>query len=344
MKIHAYLLCFNEEQIIAQTIEFYQQFCSRIFVMDNESTDRSVQVAKSYDNVDVVSWHSNGIFDRRLAAQMRSQTYRSYSRRGGEHTVEVADWIIVSDMDELVYHPDLPGVLAAYQEAGVTVPQTTGFEMVGPNELSTDLPLLDQYKKGYRSPSMDKRLIFDAKFDMCYSHGCHPRGPGFELMKQRYGYKSSNEHPIAVLHYKHIGSRYYATALKNFQRAEPGSVFRSKDGQYHGVGCHYFKIVEQRIKTSPLLDYAQHVFANDRPDEVLFERFPASSGEAGFGSQQSVLLPDQDIEFLRDLASSLESDSLETALRLMEIAFAACPSGPRIRDKVFEYRQALKAH
>lgn len=344
MKIHAYLLCFNEEQIIARTIGFYSRFCSRIFVMDNESTDRSAAIARSYPHVEVITWKSNGIFDRRLAAKMRSQAYRSYSRADGKHCREAADWIIVSDMDELVYHPDLPEVLKRYRSQGVTVPHTTGFEMVGPQDLRTDIPLIDQYKKGYRSASMDKRLVFDARFDMTYSHGCHPRGPGFELMKQSHGYKSSNEFPIAVLHYKHIGSRYYATALKNFQRAEPGSVFRSKDGRYHGVGCHYFEIVEKRIKTSPLLDCAQHVFAADRPGEVLFERFPGSCGDAGFGAQQPTRLPAKDIEYLRDLAIRLESDNLPAALRLMEIAHAACPSGHRIRDKVFEYRRALKAH
>lgn len=344
MNIHAYLLCFNEEPIIAQTIEFYRQFCSRIFVMDNESTDRSAAIARSYPNVEVITWSSDGIFDRRLAARMRSQTYRTYSRAGHKQCREPADWIIVSDMDELVYHPNLPEVLRDYRARGVTVPHTTGFEMVGPDDLRTDTPLIGQFKKGYRSPSMDKRLVFDARFDMSYSHGCHPRGPGFELMKQSYGYKSSNEHPIAVLHYKHIGSRYYATALKNFQRAEPGSVTRSKDGRYHGVGCHYFEIVEKRIKASPLLNDAQHVFAADRPGEVLFEHFPASCGDAGFGAHRPTLLPDTEIEYLRDLAIRLEQKDLPTSLRLMEIAHAACPSGHRIRDKVFEYRLALKTH
>ena len=39
-KVHVYLLCYNEEDIIAKIIEYYSTFCSKIFILDNYSTDK----------------------------------------------------------------------------------------------------------------------------------------------------------------------------------------------------------------------------------------------------------------------------------------------------------------
>jgi hypothetical protein len=49
----------------------------------------------------------------------------------------------------------------------------------------------------------------------------------------------------------------------------------------------------------------------------------------------------RDIDFLRDEAIRIENVDLEKALRLMELAHRARPSGPFIKDKVMEYRARL---
>ncbi len=343
MKVHAYLLCFNEEQIIRHTIEHYREFCSRIFVMDNMSTDASVDIARSYDEVEIIPWDSRGLFDELLLTRMRSQTYRQYSRKGGAHTTEVADWIISCDMDELVYHPEIAEVLGDYSEMGVTVPQITGFNVVGDRDVQPAVPLIEQYPLGVRSPDFDKRVLFDADFDMSYSPGSHPRGAGFEHMKATYGYRTSNKHQIALLHYKHVGGRLYQTAERILARMPEGSVTRTAQGEYRGLGAHYRKLVEEGHRVSPFLEKATDLFGPG--GSVRFSAFPATTGENGAlppgASRGEVSLPERDVDFLRDTAIGLEDTDLEAALRLMLIAQAARPSGPFIGKKVEEYRRRL---
>ncbi|XAW89833.1 hypothetical protein ABDK09_09560 [Vibrio sp. CDRSL-10 TSBA] len=50
----------------------------------------------------------------------------------------------------------------------------------------------------------------------------------------------------------------------------------------------------------------------------------------------------KDVDWLRDEAVKLEKINLPEALRLMELAHLARPSGPFIRQKVEEYRASLK--
>ncbi|WP_175404477.1 glycosyltransferase family 2 protein [Endozoicomonas atrinae] len=60
MKIHAYLICFNEEKIIKSVLDYYSSICSKIFLFDNGSTDDSVKIACQYDNVRVINFDTGG--------------------------------------------------------------------------------------------------------------------------------------------------------------------------------------------------------------------------------------------------------------------------------------------
>lgn len=195
MIIHAYLLCYNEEKIIKNTLDYYSKFCSKIFVLDNMSTDKSCEIASQYENVIIIKWQNNGFIDESLYVTLKTQTYKNYSRKGGEFTSEVADWIISCDMDEILYHPNLIWAIKEYDKLDVTVPCITGFNVLGDNELDPERDIIQQYSKAIRAKPFDKRILFRCDFDMTYSFGCHPKGNGFEHMKQTYLYKSSDEFP-----------------------------------------------------------------------------------------------------------------------------------------------------
>jgi glycosyltransferase involved in cell wall biosynthesis len=215
MKIHVYLLCYNEEKIISNIIDYYKQFASKIFILDNHSTDRSVEIANNYECVSIIPWkNESDKIDEAKYVQLKTQLYKNYSRKDGKFTEEVADWIISCDMDEVLYHPNIKDLLEGYTRDGVSVPKVTGFDMVGDNELDANLPIVDQYRLAERNKNFDKRIVFKASFDMAYSYGCHPKGDGFEYMKSSYGYVTSKESELALLHYKKIGSRYLEAAKK----------------------------------------------------------------------------------------------------------------------------------
>lgn len=244
MKIHVYLLCFNEAYIIESVIDYYAKFCSKIFILDNKSTDNSVALAKKNSKVLIHSWSSDGIVDDEKHIKIKSEIYKSHSRLGGPNTTEVADWVIVADMDEILFHPRLTEVLSKHKEDSITVPKVIGYDMYGKNELNSNISLIKQYKFGVRSEVFDKRIIFNPDFDMTYSLGAHPRGNGFEKMKNNENYCSSDEMPLFLLHYKLIGSRWFREANEMLPRIPEGQVWKDDKGIYQGVAKHYFKIVD----------------------------------------------------------------------------------------------------
>lgn len=248
MKIHVYLLCYNEEYIIEQVIRYYSTFCSKIFIMDNYSTDNSVKIANKYKNVKIIYWNSNEKFNDYLHVKIKTETYKKYSRKDGKYTEEVADWVICCDMDEILYAPNLEKSLKECLSLGITVPQTMGFEMIGKEEVNVNSLLTEQYRHGFRNPRFDKRIIFSTEIDMAYNIGCHPEGVGFEYMKRMFGYKSSNEVLLYVLHYKDIGSRLLESAEKNIKRLPKGQV-KVQNGKYSGVAYHYQAIVDGVLKS-----------------------------------------------------------------------------------------------
>lgn len=339
VKIHTYLLCFNEEKIIDKVIEYYLGFSSKIFIFDNLSTDNSVEIAKEYPNVHVIPFDTNGKKNNAKHVQIKSQEYKKYSRKGGEYTEEVADWVICADMDELVYHPNLIDILKEYKAAGVTVPCLTGFNMIGVQDIDSNKPLITQYKNGIRHAVFDKRAIFNPDFDMSYSKGCHSEGAGFELMKETYGYKSSNKHPIALLHYKHIGSILYESAVKNYNRFNPEDIKKNSSGDYVGPGAHYKAFMEMGPGASPLLDRASPVLSEDM--KVKFSDFPPSVGENSTKNSTVKSFDNSDVDMMRDAAIALEKHNLKLSYKLMKKANLLRPSGPIIRAKLEEYKRKL---
>ena len=333
MKIHVYLLCYNEEKIISNIIDYYKQFASKIFILDNYSTDSSVDIAKQYKDVKIIPWASeSGKIDESKYVQLKSELYKSYSRKGGAYTEEIADWVIACDMDEILYHPDIKLALSYYKEKNITVPWVTGFDMVGDNELAFDKSIIEQYKYADRNKAFDKRVVFDTNFDMSYSYGCHPRGPGFENMKKTYRYKFSNDYPLALLHYKKIGRREFLTAEKNADKLNLENIKKAPDGSYSGLGSHYLNILNNKGVDSNISKNSQLIFSESK--EILFSNFPPCTGEKGdyINPARGLFLTEDDFEvIIKSLNSNDYPVNLKTTLR--SIVKQLRPQHPVLKDK-----------
>ncbi|MCK5537010.1 MAG: glycosyltransferase family 2 protein [Bacteroidales bacterium] len=323
MNIHAYILCYNEEIIIKSVLNYYTNLCSKVFLIDNESTDNSVEIAKQYKNIEIISFTSDGLDDS-LHVKLKTSLYKQYSRNCSNKV----DWCICCDMDEILYHHDLLNILEKYQSMGIMVPITTGFDMVSEEEIDPSISIIKQYSKGMRRPTFDKRIVFNPEFDMAYSHGCHPYGPGFEYMKKTYSYVSSNEFPIALLHYKHIGSRLLNTAKKNLYRFNQENIKGSVKTGFTGPGSQYKLQVDRDHKVSPLLKKASTVLENNM---VLFEKFePATSDKSINEFSITDKLNNNDIGIIRDSAFALDAYNQKLALKLMTVASKLRKNGPNI--------------
>jgi hypothetical protein len=197
MKIHAYIIAWNEERILPFTLDHYSQFCEKIYVYDNMSTDGSDEIYKKYDKVVVKKWqtpdkkYNQAIVDH----EIKSNIYKQSRKQN-------VDWVIVCDCDEFLYHENLLEKLKQYKEQGITMPKIDGHDMFSENFPEYDGGLLtDKVKIGSKTYDvMCKNIIFNPVLDVLYSYGSHSVNAPKAIF--------SNESEIKLLHYKFLGKEY----------------------------------------------------------------------------------------------------------------------------------------
>ncbi len=222
MIIHAHILAFNEEKILPFTLDYYSNFCEQIFIYDNMSTDSSDEIYARYPKVKVIKWDSKGEINEMNYINIKSNAYKQFSRD--------ADWVIVCDCDEFLYHPRLIEKLQFYKENGITVPRINGHDMVSEKFPEYDgNPITDKIKTGSEVyPPFCKNIIFNPKLDVQYGIGGH----SFQCQNATY----SNSSELKLLHYKFLSVEYVENIYK--ARAERLSEFNKQNK----FGEHYFNV------------------------------------------------------------------------------------------------------
>jgi len=174
MQIHLYLLCFNEEIMLPKTVEHYKRYIPncKITIYDNESTDNSVNIARSL-GCSIVSWNSNNEINDIMYRDIKNKCWK-----------DVHDgWIIVADMDEwlCVSEQDL---IEEYNQ-GTTILTVKGFNMIGDSK-RVDLKDIDVHglTDGIYCIGESKRLCFlrEKIQEMNYSCGAHRCNPTGEIV------------------------------------------------------------------------------------------------------------------------------------------------------------------
>ena len=61
--VHVYALCWNEEKILPYFLRHYGRIASKIVIYDNESSDRSVEIIRSYPNTEVIPYSTDEKID-----------------------------------------------------------------------------------------------------------------------------------------------------------------------------------------------------------------------------------------------------------------------------------------
>jgi glycosyltransferase involved in cell wall biosynthesis len=207
MNVEAYIVCWNEEEILPFTLDHYSQFCDRIVVLDNYSDDSSFDIASKYPKVHIEQWtalHEENeegemvpVYDERALTNIKESCFVTFGQG--------ADWVMVVDCDELYYHPQMREKLEEYMNDGINYPLVEGYEMISKNFPKYDGGLLvDKVKTGRLEPGMKKRCIFDPRVavgsKLCFgSHGLFLRE---DLAIE------NEEVELKLLHYKDLSVDY----------------------------------------------------------------------------------------------------------------------------------------
>lgn len=194
MNIDVYTMVHNEEFLLPYFFRHYGRFARKITVFDNESNDRTADLARSL-GATVIPVDTGGKHRVETLQRVMNEEYKA--SRGD------ADWVICAEGDEFFWHPDLPGLLEDYKAKGITLPKTIGFDMVSQSPPSGTGQIWEEIKNGFHNKMYSKRGVFHPSIDINFGYGgheCYPKGSVVE----------SGDAQIKLLHYRFMGEDYFA--------------------------------------------------------------------------------------------------------------------------------------
>jgi hypothetical protein len=220
LRIHLYCLCWNDARMLPYFFRHYDELVDEYYVYDNGSTDASLSILANHGRVQVSHFDVPGDSfvdeERRLGDLI-------WQRSKGK-----ADWVIVTDIDEHIFHEDLIGYLAQCREDGITAIETLGYEMVADSFPTQEEKLTNLITNGCRSHGHDRLCIFnpDAIVATNFSPGRHEAEPEGAVIWP-------SEADVLLLHYKQLGADYAVDRSAELRRGiKPGDIDR-------GWALHY---------------------------------------------------------------------------------------------------------
>lgn len=220
LTIHVYAHCWNEERLLPYFFRHYDGIADQYFVFDTGSTDRSLEILHSHSQVQLRTVRPGG---DSLVEENTSRQNEFWKQSRA-----VADWVIITAIDEHLYHPDLNGYFKRCQDEGVTLIQAEGYEMVSDDFPRGGKPLYKRIKRGMRAEWLDKVQAFDPDRieEINYGPGRHVAHPTGEVILPVRG-------EVKLLHYKFLGLDY---VVPRYSQLKTG--LRPKDIEM-GWGTHY---------------------------------------------------------------------------------------------------------
>jgi glycosyltransferase involved in cell wall biosynthesis len=214
--IEAYLVAFNEEETIHLSIKHYQKFCSRVTILNNHSTDRTVEIAKSM-GCRIRNFGTPGILNDRGYINIKNECWKESKY----------DWVIVCDADEILEEPKNlhgPG----------TILKTQGW-----NVFSHETPKNDwlEITNGHPEDNYSKTVIFNPKqiTDINFRIGCHVSSPRGNVIW--------SEETLTLFHYRNVGGPQRLVERHRLYRPR-----MSDENLQKNWGHHYLTSDEERIR------------------------------------------------------------------------------------------------
>jgi len=188
MIVHVYVLCWNEEVLIPYFLDHYN-FAQQIIVYDNESDDDSIDLLSRDSRVEIRVNETRG--------KIRDDKYLEIKNNAWKDSRGKADYVIVCDMDEFLYHPDIADFLSFTSLMNYTIFRPVGYQMLGK-------PFAK--KRGVKLPSRDKTIMFNPNKieEINYLAGAHECDPEGEI-------KLWKTDDLKMLHYQWL-DLYYVIA------------------------------------------------------------------------------------------------------------------------------------
>jgi len=197
MEVHLYTIVWNEEEMLPFFFRHYDSLVTRYVVYDDNSTDHTLEMLASHDRVEVRPFVRTRPDSYVLSARSLHNSVWKESRRR-------ADWVIITAVDEHLYHPvGLGRYLMRAGRRGVTAVPALAFQMVTDVFPSPQEYLARTHRCGVPLDSFNKLSVFNpnAIEETRYGIGRHWAAP-----EGRVQYPSQDQ--LLLFHYKFLGIDY----------------------------------------------------------------------------------------------------------------------------------------
>ena len=266
MEIHLYALCWNELDFLPFFFRHYDRFVTKYFIFDNASRDGSVEFLRSRANVELQRFIPSDPDSFVLSEQ-------SLSNQCWKASSGVADWVIVTDIDEHLFHPRLPELLRSYKYFGITLAPALGYEMISDEFPDCDELLCETRTRGMPTGWYCKASIFDptAIAEISYGFGRHLAAPAGDV-------RMPHKDELRLLHFKRLG---FERTLRRYRQLQTGLGSADlKNGWGIQYSCSDAEFAaEWRDISAASIDLYTDVAVFDFPAPPWWERLRSGSAQ-----------------------------------------------------------------
>lgn len=195
MKIEVFAICYNEEVRLPYFLRHYSQFAD-IHIIDNYSTDNSMAICKG--KTELTKFDTKGELRDDVFILIKNSCWKDSK----------ADWVIVCDVDELVYHPDIFKIL---DNTKATIFQPRLFNMFSEKLPTGDGQIYDEIQYGSEDIRR-KMLMFKPKEieEINFSPGCHVAHPTGNVI--------INREDLIILHFQFLSRKFTIKRYAEFSK------------------------------------------------------------------------------------------------------------------------------
>lgn len=221
MNITLYTFLYNEEKILPYFLKHYSQYVNKIIVYNNESTDSSIEILNDWKEceIEIREFNTDNHYDEQTLLNLKNSCWKDCD----------SDYVIVCDMDELLYHPNLIEFIEKQPYTDYFT--TTGYHMIG-DEIPTDYTkqIYEIIQNGTPDNQYNKNVLFRRKniTETNYAPGAHSSSfKGTERLI------NCSVEELKLLHYKWLSPEYVADKHIHYGQR------RSQHSINNGWGSHY---------------------------------------------------------------------------------------------------------
>jgi len=182
MNIEIYALCHQEAKMIPYFMRHYNQY-GKVFLYEGHSTDGSAELAESL-GATIIPFNTDNQVRDDMFMDMKNNCWKESQ----------ADWVIICDMDEFVYHKNMINYLNTIRGT-IIAPNT--YEMISDTFPVTEGQIYDEIKFGF----LTRKKFFMFKpldiSEMNYGAGSHDAQPEGNV-------RINGKSDIICMHMRHL--------------------------------------------------------------------------------------------------------------------------------------------